>query len=62
MICDFRVQDVQLGGQGAPLVPIGDALLFGNYDACVNIGGFANVSYQKMRSASLMTFVLLILS
>ena len=48
VISDLRAMDMAFGGQGAPIVPIGEKLLLDNYDLFLNLGGIANLSYSKI--------------
>jgi len=45
VVCDLRSSDVAFGGTGAPIIPLVDKLLFSEYDGCLNLGGFSNISH-----------------
>ena len=54
VICDFRTQDIKFGGQGAPLVPVGEKYLFSDYKTLINLGGFANIT--KMSTNNIIAY------
>jgi anhydro-N-acetylmuramic acid kinase len=47
VVSDLRAMDLARGGQGAPIVPIGEKLLLGDYDYFLNLGGIANISVNN---------------
>jgi anhydro-N-acetylmuramic acid kinase len=51
VVSDLRAMDLALGGQGAPIVPIGEKLLLPGYEFFLNLGGIANVSRHGVGDA-----------
>lgn len=49
-LCDLRIQDVTLGGEGAPLASTLDFHIFKNHDLLINLGGIANVSLRGLEN------------
>jgi len=49
VVSDLRALDLALGGQGAPIVPIGESMLLGDYEYFLNLGGIANISLKSDR-------------
>jgi anhydro-N-acetylmuramic acid kinase len=47
ILTNLRQADIDLGGSGAPIVPIGDHHLFNKYKYCLNIGGITNISIKN---------------
>jgi len=47
VVSDLRAMDIAFGGQGAPIVPIGEKLLLYDYDMFLNLGGIANLSFNR---------------
>ena len=56
LVCNFRNKDIALGGQGAPLVPIGEKYLFPEQRFFLNLGGFANMTYNKANDTKTIAF------
>lgn len=52
VVSDLRAMDLALGGQGAPIVPIGEQLLWPNYPWLLNIGGIANITRNRAGHAA----------
>ncbi|MGB0885449.1 MAG: anhydro-N-acetylmuramic acid kinase [Chitinophagales bacterium] len=50
ILTNLRQKDIDLGGNGAPIVPIGDLHLFSEYKYCLNIGGIANISIKNVEN------------
>ena len=56
VITDLRALDVAFGGRGAPIVPIGEKLLLGDYDFYLNLGGIANISTSATHADGIIGF------